>query len=423
MTAVFSTAVPLIGIALCAMALLQLALWSSQSLSLLSQNRKQFDLSRELLRKQISRATPKTHESATSRGNWKGFRSFLVAGIDRESSNCVSVYLKPEDGKPICTFQPGQHLTLRIQANGSTKPMIRCYTLSDRPGLEHYRVTVKAEQQSNDPANKNSPSASRFINASLKVGDRVEAKAPAGRFVLDESSTEPMVMLAGGIGITPMISMVNHLVALESDRQGLLVYGVRNSSEHPFKNHLDSLASNHANLHLLNFYSAPAPGDKEGADYHASGHVSIEMLKRALPNHACQFYLCGPPPFMESIYQGLIDWGVPREKIFHESFGPASIGHRQPRAPTQPGQLRSPVTFAKSKTNVAWDDSSESLLRLAEKNDVDIDSGCCSGNCGTCATTIISGKVDYPNQEPVDCEPGKCLVCIAQPQGPLVLDA
>ena len=241
-----------IGVALCAMAVLQLALWSSQSLLISSQNKKQFELSRELLKQQIrEKTTANNRKEQLQLSTWNGFRNFRVSKLVKETATCTSVYLESEDGKPICDFRPGQHLTFKFSIPGEAKPVLRCYSLSSAPNKNYYRVSVKAMAAPHGQPELPQGQASNYVNCSLTEGEFLGVKAPSGHFFLDESSTLPIVLLAGGIGITPMISMVEHLIANGSNRKIILVYGVRNSNEHPFKAHLTKLAAENHSLDVL----------------------------------------------------------------------------------------------------------------------------------------------------------------------------
>lgn len=405
------------------MVLMQFALWSTKSLGLSSANRKQFDLSLECFRKQIESSSPALQtKRAPVAGHWNGYRTFRVSRLVQETNVCSSVYLQAEDGKPIVSFQPGQHLTLKLAIAGEPKPVVRCYSLSDRPAQDFYRITVKSTSATAPgPVGR----VSNFINKSLTENDRIEIKAPSGHFVLDEESNDPIVLLAGGIGITPMMSMVNHLIATRSERMILLVYGAKNTADHTFKKTLQRLSRNNANLHIVNCYSQPGPDDVEGEDYLVKGFASVDLLKNVLPNNQCQFYLCGPPAFMESLHAGLMEWGVPDRRIFFEAFGPASVGRSRttPSLPVSSDELGASVRFRKSNISVQWDSSHQSLLELADSSDAYIDSGCRAGSCGTCQTGLLKGKVTYPENHAIDCPPGMCLACIARPDGPIELDA
>jgi ferredoxin-NADP reductase len=419
----FNSTFVILGIALCAIALLQMGMSAASSFGLLVHNKKQFDLSQKQMR-EIIETKRQTANNAQSPNVWSGFRPFVVSNVDKETQNTTSVYLEPEDKKPIANFLPGQHLTFRFQIPGQDKPVVRCYSLSDGPGKTQYRISVK---QSLPPHGTAHPPgvASTFINTQVRPGDRFEVKAPSGHFFLDEESEDPLVLLAGGIGITPMISMLDRIVQLGSNRLVLLVYGVSHGADQPFREYLLELSKAHKNIHVVSCFSDPRPEEVENVDYQIKGFASIDLLKALLPNNNCQFYMCGPPPFMNSLYEGLVEWQVSDERIFFEAFGPASIKRKSNNSNAAEVETvdATPVQFATSQKSVVWDDPDSSLLDLAEANDVPIDSGCRAGSCGTCETELIRGKVKYPEGHAIECPPGKCLVCIARPVGPVELGA
>ncbi|MEM7455148.1 MAG: 2Fe-2S iron-sulfur cluster-binding protein [Planctomycetota bacterium] len=418
---------PLIGIALCAFALLQMGLWTTQSLRQMSNSRQQFELSRKAMREQIEQFASEIkakHDPATQAATWNGYRPFRVQKLERETGLCTSVYLRPEDDKPIPGFKAGQHLTLKFDVPGFSTPVVRCYSLSDAPENGYYRISVKKVLPPRDKPELPSGCVSTFINESLMAGDRILAKAPSGSFYLDESVNVPVVLLAGGIGITPMLSMLNRIVCSGSDRPAILIYGSRHGADHAFKDFLNGLAAKHENIHVFNVYSSPQESDVKGRDFDMEGFVSAELLQNLLPHNKFQFYMCGPPPFMDSIYNGLADWGVPEGRINFEAFGPASVGRKKKTSTEEQKNVpASSVKFSISGSSVTWDGQHENLLDFAEANGVQIESGCRAGSCGTCQTGIVSGKVCYPDGEPGDSEPGKCLVCIARPEGELELEA
>jgi ferredoxin-NADP reductase len=420
---ILDTVVPVIGTGLCAIALLQCALWSAQSFGYRTIDRRRHNQRRSDLEETLTQDRIASQQS-TDEG-WRGFRSFRVDRLVKETSSCTSVYLVPEDAKPIPGFRPGQHLTLRFQVTGQNKPIVRCYSLSDAPGKPYYRISVKQVAPPLNRPELRPGKVSQYINNDLRIGDRIEIKSPAGNFYLHEQTERPIVLLAGGIGITPMISMLEYLVGQQSKRMVLVAHGVNGSSEHAFKNYLENANRENPNIHLLTCYAQASATDNIGVDYHFDGFVSVDLLRQVLPDNRCDIYLCGPPPFMESLYTGLIGWGVPESDICFEAFGPASIGKAR-KISAEASAASEPkvsVTFANSNTKADWDGSCDSLLELAEANQVEIDSGCRAGSCGTCSTELISGKVTYPDGQKVDCEPGHCLVCIARPDGPAELGA
>ncbi|MEM9941026.1 MAG: 2Fe-2S iron-sulfur cluster-binding protein, partial [Planctomycetota bacterium] len=296
-------------------------------------------------------------------------------------------------------------------------------SLSDAPGKHYYRITVKiASPPPNRPELKPGK-ASSFINEGLKEGDQIEIKAPAGHFFLQDDPYRPAVLLAGGIGITPMVSMANTLLENNSKRPIILLYGVRNGLDQPFRHHLEELGSRHDNFFSIFCYSRPCPEDLLDRDYHIEGFVSVDILKKLLPQPACEFYLCGPPKFMDSIYNDLKDWNVGEDQIFFEAFGPATVGkNRNKEKGSHLTEMTHQIRFSQSEVTVKWDGSCDSLLELAEAKEIPIDSGCRAGSCGTCVTKILSGSVSYPDNQAVDCGSDECLACIAQPASDLELE-
>jgi ferredoxin-NADP reductase len=240
----------------------------------------------------------------------------------------------------------------------------------------------------------------------------------------------PVVLIGGGIGVTPVMSMLNRVVDIGSTREIHFFYGVRNRREHVMKEHLERVAAENENIHLHVCYSQPGNDDVEGVDYQQGERVSVDLFKRILPSSNYEYYFCGPPPMMNSLFEGLRNWGVPEGHINYEAFGPATVKTKKEadtatdQAPSAAaGQSEIEVTFDKTGKKVAWDPDIGSILDFAEEHDIDIDFGCRAGNCGTCVTAIKSGEVSYlcePGETP---EAGSCLACISVPKGPLVLDA
>ena len=408
-----------LGMGLCVVAALAVASWTGQTIASIAGSRQAHQESTRAIREAIRTRAANQSASAID-GSWSGYRNFVVTRIVRECFNTVSVYLEPEDGKPIADFKPGQHITLRFQPKGKAKPLVRCYSLSDSPGKPHYRITVKHLEDRGD--NKGPGVVSTIINYGIQVGHRIPIKAPSGHFQLEDQSNDVAVLLAGGIGVTPMVSMLEHLVDTDSQRSVLLIHGVRNGKDQPFQSHLRKLSQENPNVHVVSCYSKPNPDDVKGVDYQVSGFASIALLQTILPGQNCQFHLCGPPAFMESLHQGLLDWGVDESRIRFEQFGPSTIRKSTASSTEVKHDEPDPVSFIESDEMALWSSNYESLLELAEAHDIPIESGCRAGSCGTCETAIISGKVRYLTGQQVSCNPGCCLPCIAVPDGPLELE-
>jgi len=359
--------------------------------------------------------------------SWSGFRDFRVERRIFESpdESICSFYLKPVDDAPLPSYKPGQYLTFQLPvidpASGKPKNIIRCYSLSDRPGKDHYRVSIKRVLPPGDVPDAPPGLSSNFFHDAIQEGDHVFVKPPGGHFFLKDGNG-PVVLIAGGIGITPMLSMLNETLEQESDREIWLFYGVRNSADHAMKGHLKTLDQKHPNFRLHVCYSSPGTDDREGRDYQHAGRVDIALLRQLLSLQVYDFYVCGPRPMLETIVPALEDWGVADENIHYEAFGPASL-FRASREEPSAGQVNVSVTFSKSGKTLTWDGSTDSLLEFAEDNGIHIDSGCRAGGCGSCQTTIEDGDVDYLQEPDFDADPGTCLMCVSRPKQDLVLEA
>ncbi|MCP4698022.1 MAG: 2Fe-2S iron-sulfur cluster binding domain-containing protein [Gammaproteobacteria bacterium] len=361
---------------------------------------------------------------------WEGFREFIVQRRVLEDSNhtVCSFYLAPIDGKPLPAFKPGQFLTFTLPVKGpgsnKSKTLVRCYSLSDAPRPDCYRVTIKRVAAPPDRPELPPGLSSNFCHDYLQKGCRLMIKAPAGHFHLMEDEMLPVVLIGGGIGITPMLSMLNTLLENGSKREIWLYYGVRNGADAIMKDHLQSLAGRHGNFHLCLCYSTPGEDEAEGVDYQHAGRIDIPLLRATLKLMRCQFYVCGPKVLMESLVPGLEAWGVDSDDIHYESFGPAAlIKHEKPEtAPEAAVAHPIAITFSRSGKSIPWDPDVDSLLEFAEANGIAVESGCRAGSCGCCQTSLETGEVEYNQQSDVDVEPAHCRLCISTPKSDLTLD-
>ncbi|RAS78809.1 NO-inducible flavohemoprotein [Priestia endophytica] len=260
-------------------------------------------------------------ETKSQPGGWNGYRSFYVDKKVEESDNIISFYLKPADGKAIASYKAGQYLTLKATIPGEKYTHIRHYSLSESPGKPYYRISVKRED-----AHDNSPDGivSNYLHNQVQTGEQLEFSAPAGDFVLDHSEL-PVVLISGGIGITPVLSMLNTLVETQSTRQVTFIHGAINSKTHAFKEHVIELAENQENVKSFICYSSPNKEDRIGHDFDKEGIIDLDVLKSTVPSKESLFYLCGSIPFMESILTALVKWGVSKENIHYEAFSPVAL--------------------------------------------------------------------------------------------------
>ncbi len=361
-----------------------------------------------------------------ARSAWNGIRKFTVSRKELECDDTYSFYLTPHDGKPVPPFKPGQYLTFQLSVPGLAKPVIRCYSLSDCSRPANYRVTIK---RCPPPTGSSHPPGvgSSFFCDSVKQGDILDVKAPNGHFFLDLEKNRPVVLISGGVGVTPMVSMANALIEAGDKREIWFFFGARNSRDHMFKDYMAELSAKHTNARIHVCYSKPLPTDMQGRDYQHESRVSVALFKQLLPSNNYDYFLCGPGPFMETITDDLRAWGVPDAWVHYEAFGPASVKKAAPPdakksladAPVENFE----VTFARSASTGNWGGSHASLLDLAESCGVKIDAGCRAGNCGSCLVAIKSGEVEYLGGHGADVEQGSCLACICKPKGKLVIDA
>lgn len=363
---------------------------------------------------------------------WAGWRNFRVERKVYEDAarSICSFYLAPEDGAALPPFRPGQFLTFGLDIpNGQAgnERIIRCYSLSDSPRPDCYRVSIKrvpAPAGSDLPAGR----SSEFFHEQVGIGSRLQVRAPAGHFYLDHGAY-PVVLIGGGIGITPMLSMLNWSLKEQPEREVWLFYGVRHAQELVMKSRLEALAAAHPNFHLRICCSNPQADEVIGRDYHHHGRIDLALLRLELALKPYHFYICGPAALMESLVPALDDWGVPDSHIHFEAFGPASIKRRKagaPDLPVAPSEATSGdivVNFARSGKKLAWQASAGNLLEFAEANGISVSSGCRAGGCGTCQTTIQAGEVAYRQAPDFDPEPGSCLLCMCAPKTSLTLAA
>ena len=352
------------------------------------------------------------------------YRDYVVTRIESESEVITSFYLEPKESSRIPCHDAGQFLPIEIQPPSSTESIRRTYTISNAPNGDYYRLSIKREP----PAKPGlAPGvSSNFFHDHVKVGSTIRAMAPRGKFVLQESSTRPVVLLSAGVGLTPMISMLEQLINSSDgcgcERQIWFIHGAMNARTHAFDRHVRQLAAEHPCLEVHVRYSHASDEDIEGKNYDSTGFVDIDLIKSLLPFDDYDFYMCGPPPFMESLYEGLKDLNVADERIHYEFFGPGATLLRdhpgetvglatdlRDRAPVQ-------VQFGKSGTVATWDPSKGTLLDLAESEGLRPAYSCRSGICQTCSTKIVAGEVDYLEFPMATPEAGEALLCCSYPK-------
>lgn len=344
-------------------------------------------------------------QQAQRQQDWLGWR---VSRVEQESRDIRSFYLQPADGSAI-TFAPGQHIPLRLPLDAQST-VIRTYSLSSAPSDGYLRISVKQQG-----------AASRYLHEQVGVGDVLHVRQPMGSFKLDSSSERPLVLIAAGVGITPLLAMLREQLALSAMRPIYLFQGARSLAELPFGQELSALQQQAGGrLHLYRALSQPEAQAVLGQGFEMAGRLGIEQIKARLALDDYDFYVCGPASFTQDIYDGLRRLSVADARIHAEAFGPSTLTRnddgaqpalQQPPAATQPV----PVHFAGSAKEARWAPGSGSLLELAERRGLTPEFSCRGGSCGTCKTRIVSGQVHYP-QPPAELpESGSVLICCAVP--------
>ena len=254
-------------------------------------------------------------------GGWGGFKSFRVARKEKESEVITSFYLVPAEGGPLPFFKPGQYITVRAPSPCGHTTM-RNYSLSDTPGKDWYRISVKRE----DGPEASSPKGyvSNLLHSSIEVGSTLEIAPPCGEFFLDvtERHTRPLVLLAAGVGITPILSILQAAISAMPKREIIYIHGSLNEAVQAFRKDVEELAEKHPNLKIHFRYSEPAKDGVVRAGVSSTGLIDAGFIESMLPGKDADYYFCGPQPFMVGIYHELLAWGIPPAQVHFEFFGP-----------------------------------------------------------------------------------------------------
>jgi ferredoxin-NADP reductase/predicted pyridoxine 5'-phosphate oxidase superfamily flavin-nucleotide-binding protein len=356
--------------------------------------------------------TAATLAAETARETWRPYR---VVRVHDESEVIRSFYLEPSDGAGLSSYQPGQHIPIRLPAGADGACIVRTYTLSSAPNDRHYRISVKRESQG---------TVSRFLHDQLEAGSTIEAKAPRGQFTFDSSEKRPAVLLSGGVGVTPMISMLQHAVSegvrTRYTRSTIFIHAARTTSQRAFFDDASQLEIDSGGaVRVVSFVGRPAAGDEPGRDFHGIGRITKEALREILALDDYDFYLCGPASFMQAMYDALRELGARDARIHAEAFGPSALT-RQPDAGAVASSQPAPaadaiIEFADSKFEMPWTPKDGSLLELAESHGLTPAYGCRNGTCGSCAVPLRAGAVTYPNTPGAEPPDGHALICCAVP--------
>ncbi|KAF0806740.1 bifunctional nitric oxide dioxygenase/dihydropteridine reductase 2 [Alcanivorax xiamenensis] len=262
------------------------------------------------------------YHSQTKTHGWQGFKRFVVQQREAASDNIVSLYLAPEDGQPLQPHSPGQYVTLRLTPENGV-PVMRNYSLSNRPGSARFRISVKRELAGE--AGAPDGVCSNYLHDRVKQGDVVELAPPCGEFVLKPvvEAGKPLVLIAGGVGITPILSMLHAALEQQVGREVIFIQCALNGAVRPFEKELAALRGDYPNLSVHVRLSEATAEDRARALHDSEGLLDSVLLDQLIGNRAAEFYLCGPAPMLKHGWRLLKQRAVEDADIHFEFFGPA----------------------------------------------------------------------------------------------------
>lgn len=234
----------------------------------------------------------------------------------------AGMYKEAENRKELAGFEPGQYITIRLNIPGEKYTLNRQYSLSDRPGLDYYRISVKKEAGRDGEAEG---IVSGYLHENVEEGDVLDISAPAGDFVLDRSKRTPVVLISGGVGLTPTISMLNTIAEEMPEREVTFIHAAIHGGTHAMAEHVRQMKERLPHLQSYVCYERPREEDRKCGAFDREGLIEAGWLSELL-SHAVRpdIYLCGPAPFMASVYRALTGMNVPPAQIHYEYFGPSA---------------------------------------------------------------------------------------------------
>ncbi|KAF2670291.1 hypothetical protein BT63DRAFT_424232 [Microthyrium microscopicum] len=278
------------------------------------------------------------YEKQKSEG-WEGWQDFRVVKKVKESEEITSFYLEPVESrlKPLVGFKPGQFISIQVDVPEMGHRQARQYSLSDSSNPDYLRVSIKKETGNGASA----PGVvSSLMHETKKEGDIIRVSRPVGVFFLDEAKIAldaPLVLISGGVGLTPLTAMLNHSAAQNTTRPISWVHGARSTAARAFKQHVEDVAKLHENVQVILFTANVAKEEVEGVENHIQGHINLDLVdketKLFLSNKKAEYYVCGPMMFMLTMEKALQGQGVDSSRIHMEKFGTGGIAPVEQESP------------------------------------------------------------------------------------------
>lgn len=350
-------------------------------------------------------------EVSDDRCRWFGPREFRLLEKRVESRDITSFVLRATDGVPIRDYLPGQHLVVSMP--GST--VKRAYSITSvAVGSADISISVKRVTRAGEDGRSTDGVLSSYLHDRFQVEDVISLEPPGGNFTLPISTRRPILLIAGGVGITPFIGYLRALLdEKHPPPRVILLYGCSDGDRHAFGQELESLCRALPFVAVHTWYSAPGSRDLAIGNGIQSGRMTLDHIDPDFIALRPLAYLCGPLSMMEALIGGLIERGIPKFDIFKEQFAVA----RQEPVDMQPRQ----VALRRSGKRFEWTPADGSLLEAAEKSGAVLASGCRVGQCESCVVPLLSGTVWHAVALESLTEKD-CLTCQAYPLSDLVLD-
>lgn len=257
-------------------------------------------------------------------GGWTGWRSFIISKKVIESDEITSFYLRPADGGSVPEYKPGQYISVKVFVPELGMMQPRQYSLSCAPGHEYLRISVKREAEM---AEKPAGLVSNVLHRDCQKGSILDVAPPMGDYVLHEDRDTPVVLISAGVGVTPKLAMLEHLLKQNTVRKVRFVHACRHGGVHAFKQQVREMIEQHAQVKSLTYYEVPRAEDRASVDYDQEGRLDLQAVARDFILPDADYYICGPRSFMQVQISSLQNLGVAPARIHKEAFGSGGFAH------------------------------------------------------------------------------------------------
>jgi glycine betaine catabolism B len=375
--------------------------------------------------RKTARRSPATVPPPASRKFWSG--ELQVERVNDETHEVRTFRLVSPDGGPLpFDYQPGQYLNVQLTIDG--RRVNRSYTIASSPTRGGYcELSIKREDAG---------LASSYLHRHLNAGDRLKISAAAGKFIFTGRESDSVVLIAGGVGITPLMSITRYLTDRAWAGEIFLLIAARTENDLVFKDELDLLAKRFPNLRVSVTLTRLKPDDVWNG---RRGRLTEDWLTQTVPDLSRKlFYVCGPDAMMTSTRELLLKMGVPESNILFEAFVSPGVAHRSVEAngepATTPAELEllsdadvmpATATFARSR-KAATLTPDTTILEASESVGVDLPFECRSGVCGQCKVKLVAGSVVMETEDalsPAEKRAGWVLACQARARADVTVDA